>query len=159
MRTRNIITGTVLALTTTGSLVACGAHIVGTTPPVSSTIATPAASATTPPPPTPPTTTTAPSPATVYVQPPIIQTVYVTPPAPVAPALRVCAGGTYAYDSIYVGGDTSCPFALNVAADYTGPGADYAYSPVTKLNYVMNCTIVGAGTVICTGGNDAYVQF
>jgi hypothetical protein len=153
MRTRNIITGTVLALITTGSLVACGARIVGTAEPVSSTIATSTASATAP------TTTAAPSPATVYVQPPIIQTVYVTPPAPATPVLRVCAGGTYAYDSIYVGGDTSCPFALNVAADYAGPGADYAYSPVTKLNYVMNCTIVGAGTVICTGGNDAYVQF
>jgi len=57
------------------------------------------------------------------------------------------------------GSDTSCPFALNVAQDYTGPGADYAYSPVTGLNYIMNCGVVGAGTVICTGGDDAYVQF
>lgn len=154
MRTRNIVTGTVLALIAAGSLAGCGARIVGTAAPASSTIPTSTAGATAP-----TTTTTTPSPATVYVQPPIIQTVYVTPPAPPALALRVCAGGTYAYDSIYVGGDTSCPFALNVAADYVGPGADYAYSPVTKLNYVMNCTIVGAGTVLCTGGNDAYVQF
>jgi hypothetical protein len=40
---------------------------------------------------------------------------------------------------VYAGTDTSCPFALNVAADYTGSGPDYANSPVTGLPYTMNC--------------------
>ena len=59
------------------------------------------------------------------------------------------------------GADTSCPFALNVAANYTGAGADYAYSPVTGLNYTMICN-GGEGaldTVTCTGGNNALVDF
>ena len=44
-------------------------------------------------------------------------------PAPAG--LTNCGGGVYA------GAGTSCLFALNVAADYTGTGPDYAYSPVT----------------------------
>jgi len=48
---------------------------------------------------------------------------------------------------------------MNVAANYTGPGLDYAYSPVTGQTYAMDCEIYGAGTVICTGGNNAMVQF
>ena len=66
-----------------------------------------------------------------------------------------CGGGVYA------GADTSCPFALNVAANYTGGGADYAYSSVTGQNYTMYC--YGPGTyqdvVTCTGGNNAEVAF
>jgi hypothetical protein len=73
--------------------------------------------------------------------------------APAAPALTDCGGGVYA------GADTSCPFALNVTEGYTGPGADYAYSPATGLNYTMNCTLEGASTVVCTGGDNAYVQW
>ena len=62
---------------------------------------------------------------------------------------------------MFAGANTSCPFALNVAADYTGPGADYAYSPVTGLDYTMNCTntLAQPGTVTCTGGDNAFVQF
>ncbi len=75
--------------------------------------------------------------------------------APAEPTLTDCGGGVYA------GADTSCPFALNVEADYTGAGADYAYSPVTGQSYTMNCD-GGAGaldTVTCTGGNNALVEF
>jgi hypothetical protein len=73
--------------------------------------------------------------------------------APAAPALTDCGGGVYA------GADTSCPFALNVTEGYTGPGADYAYSPATGLTYTMNCTLEGASTVVCTGADNAYVQW
>ncbi len=62
---------------------------------------------------------------------------------------------------MYAGPNTSCAFAQNVAANYTGYGADYAYSPVTGQNYTMYCN--GPGTyqdvVTCTGGNNASVQF
>ena len=78
-------------------------------------------------------------------------TVTVQAPAPSAPQMTNCNGGTDMADSIYAGPDTSCPFALNVAAIYTGPGVEYAYSPVTGETYAMTCEIVGAGTVECTG--------
>jgi len=70
-------------------------------------------------------------------------------PAPAG--LTRCGGGAYA------GADTSCPFALNVAADYTGSGPDYANSPVTGLPYTMNCG--GEDPVVCTGAGNALVQF
>jgi len=57
---------------------------------------------------------------------------------------------------VYAGADTSCPFALNVAANYTGTGPDYAYSPVTGLSYTMNCS--DSNPIICTGGDNALVQ-
>ena len=61
---------------------------------------------------------------------------------------------------MYAGADTSCPFALNVASNYTGSSTDYAYSPVTGLNYTMNCSVGVTGTsVICTGGDNASVYF
>jgi hypothetical protein len=80
--------------------------------------------------------------------------VYV-PEQPPAPTLTDCGG------DVYAGADTSCPFALNVEANYTGAGADYAYSPVTGQSYTMNCD-GGAGaldTVTCTGGDNALVEF
>jgi hypothetical protein len=105
------------------------------------------------------TKTAAPTPVvTKTVAPVPTKTVYVAPPAPAAAApagLTNCIGGAYSYDSVYAGQNTSCPFALNVAADYTGPGVQDVYSPVTGQTY----QVVGAGTVIATGGNDAYVQF
>ena len=39
------------------------------------------------------------------------------------------------------------------------PGVQYVYSPVTGQTYAVTYQIVGAGTVIATGGNGAYVQF
>jgi hypothetical protein len=66
--------------------------------------------------------------------------------------------GTDCGDGVYAGPNTSCSFAANVAQNYTGPGADYASSPVTGQDYTMNCTEF-SGTVTCTGGNNASVQF
>jgi len=73
-------------------------------------------------------------------------------PAPAA------LSGTDCGDGVYAGPNTSCSFAANVAQNYTGPGADYASSPVTGQDYTMNCT-ESSGTVTCTGGNNASVQF
>lgn len=73
-------------------------------------------------------------------------------PAPATPSGIDCG------DGVYAGPNTSCSFAANVAQNYTGPGADYASSPVTGQDYTMNCT-ESSGTVTCTGGNNASVQF
>lgn len=140
----------VIALATGLGLTACGS--LKSAPAVTHTVTgAPAAALTptaTPAPTTPAPTTPAPAPAkTVYVP--------VQAPAPAAPALTDCGG------DVYAGADTSCPFALNVEADYTGAGADYAYSPATGLSYTMNCD-GGAGaldTVTCTGGDNALVEF
>jgi hypothetical protein len=92
----------------------------------------------------------APSTGTVYIQAPAY--------APAAPSLTNCNGGTYEPVIIWAGVDTSCPFAANVAANYTGTGADYAYSPVTGLWYDMTCNSPSVdGSVGCYGGNNAYV--
>jgi serine/threonine-protein kinase len=101
-----------------------------------------------------PTTPAATTPAAAApAQPAPVKTVYVQAPAAApapAPVLTDCGGGVYA------GADTSCPFALNVAANYTGTGPDYAYSPVTGLSYTMNCS--DSNPIICTGGDNALVQ-
>lgn len=76
--------------------------------------------------------------------------------APAASALTNCG------DGVFAGSDTSCPFALNVQSAWMTSGATTsitAYSPVTGQSYAMYCRIAGAGSVICTGGNNAYVQF
>ena len=134
-----------IALAAGLGLAACGS--LKSAPAVTHTVtAAPAAALTptaTPAPTTPAPTTPAPA-RTVYVP--------VQAPAPAAPTLTNCGM------DLYAGPNTSCAFAQNVAGDYTGPGADYAYSPVTGLSYTMNCT-QGPSTVVCTGGDNAYVQW
>ena len=79
---------------------------------------------------------------------------------PVAPQPKVVqprSNVTYCGGQVSAGADTSCPFAQNVAADYTGTGLDEAYSPVTGDTYDMNCS--GSDPVVCTGGNNAFVEF
>ncbi len=129
-----------------GGLAACGSAAAPAAAPaapavrVTQTVAsTPTVTKTVVPTPTPTVTKT------------VVTPVYAAP-APAAPALTNCGG------DVYAGADTSCPFALNVAADYTGLGPDYAYSPVTGLDYTMNC-VAGVETVVCTGGDNAYVQW
>ena len=76
--------------------------------------------------------------------------------APAPAGLTSCGSGVFA------GSSTSCPFAENVAAAYGGdggPDVENVYSPVTGQSYAMTYVIAGAGTVIATGGNGAYVQF
>ena len=147
MKLNKVIAIPALALTAGLSLAACGSvKAPAAAPAVTHTVTAPAAA---PKPATPAPTTPAPAPAkTVYVQAPAAP----APAAPAAPALTNC--GMF----LYAGPNTSCAFAQNVAADYAGPGADYAYSPVTGLNYTMTCT-EGVSLVVCTGGNNAYVQW
>lgn len=84
--------------------------------------------------------------------------------SPAAPpdGARRCAGGTGAYDAVYVVGTTSCPFAQAVrdayAVAYPAPVDQVtvtARSPVTNKTYAMHCT--GTKLVTCTGGVEARV--
>jgi hypothetical protein len=147
---KKLIAVPAIALTAGLSLAACGSvKAAAAAPAVTHTVTAPAAA---PKPTTPALTALAPAPAkTVYLQAPAAP----APVAPAAPALINCGG------DLYAGADTSCPFALNVAADYTGLGADYAYSPVTGLDHTMSCD-GGSGArdlVTCTGGDNALVEF
>ena len=78
--------------------------------------------------------------------------------APAFPAgATASCGGT-----VFVGPDTSCPFAENVAKAYSssignGNGAVSAVSPVTGESYEMQCT--GVSPHVCRGGTNALVEF
>ena len=144
MKLNKVIVIPALALTAGLGLAACGSvKAPAAAPPVTDTVTAPA------PAPKPAT------PAPPALAPPPRAPAAPVPPAPPAPALTYCGG------DVYAGADTSCPFALNVAADYTGFGADYAYSPVTGMDYIMSCD-GGSGArdlVTCTGGDNALVEF
>ena len=80
------------------------------------------------------------------------------PPRPLAAVLRLSAdqGG------ISVNSVTSCPFAENVESAWESSGgasAVTASSPATGLTYTMSCTATGTGYEVCTGGDNAYVEF
>ena len=155
MKLNKVIAIPALALTAGLSLAACGsAKAPAAAPAFTHTVTAPAAA---PKPTTPAPTTPAPA-KTVIVQPAPVKTVYVAPAAPAAPALTDCGG------YLYVNTDTSCSFAQNVEADYTGLGPDYASSPVTGLSYTMNCVagygnLNGGDSVVCAGGNNALVEW
>jgi hypothetical protein len=75
-------------------------------------------------------------------------------------AAPVRTGGTTACgDSLSVGPNTTCAFAVNVRSAYRqhGPGTVVAYSPVTHRTYAMSCS--RGALVVCTGGNNASVYF
>ena len=78
--------------------------------------------------------------------------------APAFPAgATASCGGT-----VFVGPDTSCPFAESVAKAYSssigyGNGAVTAVSPVTGETYEMQCT--GVSPHVCRGGTNALVEF
>ena len=140
----SIAAGIVLATGLAGGLAACG----------TAAPSAPAAVA---------TVTVAPTPTvtkTVAAIPTPTRTVYLAPAAQAAPALTNCGEGVYGED-VFAGADTSCPFALNVEQAWSVSGATdtiSAYSPVTGLSYVMNCG-GNDGTVNCTGGDNALVEF
>jgi hypothetical protein len=62
-------------------------------------------------------------------------------------------------DGLAVGPNTSCGFAENVRAEYSGngPGWISVYSPATNRTYNVFCT--GSSPHVCTGGNNAAVYF
>ena len=100
-----------------------------------------------------PTITVKPAPVIIQQPPKVVA------PAPPAAAPAAPAGLRYVGNGVYANANTSDAFALNVAADYSGPGVQYVYSPATGQTYAMTYQVVGAGAVIATGGNNAYVQF
>ena len=75
------------------------------------------------------------------------------PVQPVQPQATSCGS------NISAGPNTTCPFALNVAAEYLSQGGGtisiVVYSPVTGQDYTMNC-VAGVPSV-CRGGNNAVV--
>ena len=80
--------------------------------------------------------------------------------SPAPAAAQPASALRYVGNGIYAGPNTSDAFAQNVVSAWSGtPGVAYVYSPVTGQTYAMTYQIVGAGTVIATGGNGAYVQF
>ncbi len=139
------LTGLVLA----AGLAACGSATVP------SIVPRPAVTATATPTPTPtPTVTVTPTPTPTVTK---TKTVVVVPArtayAPAAPALTNCGG-------VFAGPNTSCPFAVNVEQTWLTSGATNTfsvYSPVTGLSYVMTCG--GIDPTVCTGGNNALVEF
>ena len=91
--------------------------------------------------------------------------------APAGPSASARAGPSAAVSycgspadqgGISVNADTSCPFAENVESAWESSGGASsvsAYSPVTGLAYAMSCTASGTGYEVCTGGDNAYVEF
>jgi hypothetical protein len=79
--------------------------------------------------------------------------------APAAPALTDC--GNY----LYVNADTSCSFAQNVEADYTGPRPGLRLQPRDRpeLHHELRAGTDNEGDsghrVECTGGDNAYVMW
>lgn len=61
--------------------------------------------------------------------------------------------------AVAANGVTSCPFARAVGRAYaSGRQNPYVYSSVTGRSYQMYCGRRGSRTVVCTGGNNAYVR-
>ena len=151
MKLNKVIAVPAIALAAGLGLSACGASAPVTAKPLP--VITHTVPATTPAP-----TTAAPKPAPTH-------TVYVQPAAPAAPApaapAPVQASGGNCGGGVNAGPNTSCPFALNVAAAYNGPGADYenVYSTVTGLTYGVTYTMSTGNQVYATGGNNASVWF
>jgi hypothetical protein len=75
------------------------------------------------------------------------------PPTFPAGATGSCGG------PVFIGPDTSCPFAENVEKAYSksNGSAVSAVSPVTGQTYVMQCT--GGSPHVCRGGTNALVEF
>ena len=78
------------------------------------------------------------------------------PPSFPAGATASCGG------LVFVGPDTSCPFAKNVEKAYMahssfGNATVKAFSPVTGQTYVMHCST--GSLYVCRGGTNALVEF
>jgi hypothetical protein len=82
-----------------------------------------------------------------------------SPPSPAQPAQPAQPQGTSCGGNVSAGPNTTCTFALNVAAEFLTQGGGtrtvLVYSPVTNQDYSMSC-VAGVPTV-CRGGNNAVV--
>jgi hypothetical protein len=90
-----------------------------------------------------------------------VQPAAAAPAAAPAAALQYC-GSPANQGGISVNSVTSCPFAENVESAWESSGGASsvtASSPVTGLDYTMSCTASGTGYEVCTGGDNAYVEF
>ena len=99
-------------------------------------------------------------PAAAAPAPAVVPAPYYVP----APATFSNCGGDAASGGISLNSVTSCPFAENVESAWNSSGASgsgtvTAYSPVTEQTYTMYCTPSDTGYEVCTGGNNAYVEF
>jgi hypothetical protein len=119
--------------------------------------------------------TATPSPASARTEPTAAASEPAEPAAPApaasAPAAAGAAGPAAGLSycgspadqgGISVNADTSCPFAENVESAWEssgGAGSVTAYSPVTGQAYTMSCTASGTGYEVCTGGDNAWVEF
>ena len=85
-----------------------------------------------------------------------------TDPPTLPPNAAVACGG-----DVFVGANTSCPFARNLEKAYRAarcgsdgcamdPATVTAFSPVTGRTYVMHCT--GGPPLVCRGGVNALVE-
>jgi hypothetical protein len=86
-----------------------------------------------------------------------------TDPPTLPPGTTAACGG-----GVFVGPDTSCPFAKNVEKAFraarcsksfgcaSSPATVKAFSPVTGRSYVMRCT--GQVPLACRGGTNALVH-
>jgi len=83
----------------------------------------------------------------------------VVPGQPAQPVQPAQPAGTSCGGNVSAGPNTTCSFALNVAAEYLTQGGGTrtvdVYSPVTNRYYSMSC-VAGVPTV-CRGGNNASV--
>ena len=81
--------------------------------------------------------------------------VYAAAPRPVVSSNGAASCGA----GLETGSRTSCAFAENVRTAYLqhGPGTVTAYSSVTRRTYAMTCS--AGATVVCSGGDDAWVSF
>jgi hypothetical protein len=110
--------------------------------------------------PSPAVTKTVAPPAVAAPAPVAVPSPYYVP----APVTFSNCGGDAASGGISVNSVTSCAFAENVESAWnssgdSGSGTVTAYSPVTDQTYTMYCTPSGTGYEVCTGGNNAYVEF
>jgi hypothetical protein len=84
-----------------------------------------------------------------------------TPATGSPPSVPRVAGTTSCGGDLFVGANTSCPFARNVRDAYASSGGGNtnvtAFSPATGRSYVMYCT--GGSPHVCTGGNNASLYF
>jgi hypothetical protein len=110
--------------------------------------------------PSPAVTKTVAPPAAAAPAPVVVPAPYYVP----APVTFSNCGGDAASGGISLNSVTSCPFAENVESAWNSSGASgsgtvTAYSPVTEQTYAMYCTPNDTGYEVCTGGNNAYVEF
>jgi hypothetical protein len=147
---KTVISASAVAIASAGAIAGCGATTTVREIPAPAASSAQAA-------------TTAPAPAATVPQSAASASSAPAAAAPAGPADAVSYCGSPAdQGGISVNADTSCPFAENVESAWQssgGAGSVTAYSPVTGTAYTMSCTASGTGYEVCTGGDNAYVEF